>query len=530
MPFNHPHADKSQDEIGNLPIGDQRELLADATKASSYFLAATINTGTGDGTVLDLTPVGEVEASKLVSGSNTTLTDAAGKEHTPTVWLDPGEHSLSDNTDASIVFKGMGRGEAIQENIRISGVIDRVTGAMKDSDAVRNAQAENAMRDMGLEARFHAVRNAGMDVDASDFMHLQGMFGTFRDGTSGQRGRSLSQALQENQNWKQWIDANASKPTWKNADKFEAEMGDIHPQDWFANARTGRFLNQPTAVLDDDNFQPETTRSGLIVMEPVRHPQITDYIPVYNTDQVKFTWRQETIVTDNVADFEQGDVLLESDIQLRDIEVAMTAIGHFMSWNEMAADDDAALEFMMNYRLPEMIRRALDTRIITGSGANKQLRGLANATGVQAYAAPNSESIIDSLHKMKTKARVDEASGKKYGMPNIFVLNAYDCEQVTLLKDTQGRYIYGNPAMTGPRNIWGLPMVEYDGGPVGTGYCGDFAMHSMLAMRKGITIDTGWYNQQFLKLERAIRAYIRCAMVWTRGQAFVKGTALGTAT
>ena len=112
-------------------------------------------------------------------------------------------------------------------------------------------------------------------------------------------------------------------------------------------------------------------------------------------------------------------------------------------------------------------------------------------------------------------------------MPNLLVMHSNNWSYLRRLRTADGIYILGNPSDTNSvGRIWGLPIVANESLTAGTGIVGDFANFARLVERRGMDIQVGYYNTQFIQGQKAIRADIRVAMVWIRGQAFCQVTGL----
>ena len=89
-------------------------------------------------------------------------------------------------------------------------------------------------------------------------------------------------------------------------------------------------------------------------------------------------------------------------------------------------------------------------------------------SGVQAQAWDT--NALTTLRKAKTLVRTVGRS-----MANAYLLNPADLETVDLLQDNEGRFYFGGPGGVGSASVlWGIPVIETEAVPAGTGYVGDF--------------------------------------------------------
>ena len=84
-------------------------------------------------------------------------------------------------------------------------------------------------------------------------------------------------------------------------------------------------------IHDRDAWAPEVTRTGEVIMDPVRRIQVTHLFPQIPTMQEAVRFEQETITTDNVKGFAQNAALQESQLTVVDKTVSIVNFGHYMS-------------------------------------------------------------------------------------------------------------------------------------------------------------------------------------------------------
>jgi len=84
----------------------------------------------------------------------------------------------------------------------------------------------------------------------------------------------------------------------------------------------------------------------------------------------------------------------------------------------------------------------------------------------------------------------------------------------------------GPPSLSGATTMWGLPVVESEAMPAGTGLVGDFVQGSTLFDREQAAIRVGLINDQFIRNMQTILAELRAAFVVWRPTAFTKVTGI----
>lgn len=276
-----------------------------------------------------------------------------------------------------------------------------------------------------------------------------------------------------------------------------------------------------TLLTTSTGWVPETTRSGKLVESAQRPIQVTDLIPGTTTSQAAVTFMEETTFTNNAAEAAEGGTYAEAALALTEQTSIVRKIAVFLPVTDEQLEDVPQARGYVDNRLPFMIRQRLDSQILVGSGAGVNLRGILNVVGIQTQ-AKGADPTPDAVYKAMVKVRV---TGR--AMPNGIVMHPTNWQDIRLLRTADGIYIWGNPSDAGPDRIWGQQVVQSDGITLGTAVVGDFANFSELAMKRGMDVQvSNSHGTFFIEGKQAIRADIRCAVVFYRPAAFCTVTGL----
>lgn len=288
--------------------------------------------------------------------------------------------------------------------------------------------------------------------------------------------------------------------------------------------------NGPESHIDVDlktlfatsaGWTPETSRSGLVVLDAQRPVQVTDLIPQIQWGQSAYTYMEETTFTNNAAEASEGGSYGEAALALTERSSTVRKVAVFLPVTDEQLEDEAGASGYIDARLPFMLQQRLDAQILTGNGTPPNLEGINNVSGIQTQ-AKSTDPVPDAVHKAITKVRV---TGR--AMPNAIVFHPNDWQDVRLLRTSDGVYIWGNPSETGPERIWGLQVVQSDAQTENTAVVGDFANYSLLAVRRGIDVQvSNSHSTYFVEGKQAIRADMRAALVFTRPAAFATVTGI----
>ncbi len=262
-------------------------------------------------------------------------------------------------------------------------------------------------------------------------------------------------------------------------------------------------------------WAPESTRTGVVIMDAQRPIQVTDLLPQLTTGQAAYKYMEETTFTNNAAERSEGGAYAESAFALTERSVTIESVGTFVPVTDEQLEDVAEAEEYLRSRLAFAVRQRVDSQILVGDGSTPNIEGVNQVSGIQTQ-AKGSDPTPDAVYKAMTKVRV---TGR--AMPNAVIAHPNDWQDVRLLRTTDGIYIWGSPSDPGPARIWGVNVVESDAQTENTMVVGDFANYSALVVRRGMEVRiSDSHSDYFAKGKQALRAGVRLATVWYRPAAF----------
>lgn len=263
----------------------------------------------------------------------------------------------------------------------------------------------------------------------------------------------------------------------------------------------------------------ETDRSPAPVMQPQRRMTIRALLAPGSTSSNTIEYDKETGFTNNAAPVAEGALKPQSEIQFEDATAPVRTIAHWMRASVQVLADAPALRSIIDQRLRYGLSYVEEQQILNGDGTGQNLSGLVTeATAYSAAFTPASATAIDTLRLAALQVTLAE-----YGATG-FVLNPTDWARIELTKDTQGRYIVGNPQGNLSPTLWGLPVVPTQAMGVDKFLTGAFNMGAQIFDRQNATVEVSTEDQDnFVKNKVTIRAEERLALAIYRPEAFVYG-------
>lgn len=265
-----------------------------------------------------------------------------------------------------------------------------------------------------------------------------------------------------------------------------------------------------TTFSTSAGWAPESLRTGRVVEEALRPIQVIDTIPGGVTGQTAVIYMEETTVTDAAAARSEAGAYAESTLALTEQTSTVRSIGTSLPVTDEQLADEPGIRSYLNMRLPFLVRRKLDTYLLTGSGSAPQLRGLNNLTGVLTQAL-GGDNVPDAVYKAMVQVRV---TGR--AMPNVVYIHPTDWQGVRLLRTDTGIYVWNNPSEAGPMRLWGVNVVETDAQTETTALVGDTANFTQLFMRQNVVIEIGLDTADFTNGIQTVRCGLRAAFVGYR--------------
>lgn len=279
--------------------------------------------------------------------------------------------------------------------------------------------------------------------------------------------------------------------------------------------------NVKTLMTTTAGWAPESTRSGVVVPDAQRQLMVRDLFPEVRTSQAAYVYMEETTHTNNAAEAAEAGTYAESALALTQRSVPVQKVATFLPVTDEQLEDVDGIQSYIDSRLGYMIGARVDSQLLVGDGTPPNIKGVNNASGIQTQAL-GADVTPDAIHKAMTLIRVTGRAN-----PSGIVMHPNDWQDIKLLRSSDGQYIWGHPSMVAPDRIWGVDVVITDAQTEHTAIVGDFRGYSLLVMRRDVEIQvSNSHSTYFIEGKQAIRADMRLAAVYLRGEAFCKVTGI----
>lgn len=391
----------------------------------------------------------------------------------------------------------------------------------RDFTAEERTQVKAAIDDArGVKARIDE-----MDGDAALIADLNALGAPLGDlakggGSSPGRGQTLGERFAEAPEFKAWWAQMA--PTGQLP---EGRKGITSPPIAFRGMKdllTGGSGTSVGALVSEDN------RGAVDLVGTFQRPlTIRDLITVGQTGSDTVKYARITGFTNAAAPVAEAAAVTgttgtkpESAMTFEEVTATVETLAHWVPATKRALSDAGQIRTIIDNFLRYGLEEELEDQVVNGDGTGNNFEGLLNVSGTQAQAWDT--DLLTTTRKGLTKVRtVGRARA------TAFLFNPADNERIDLLRDNSGgagtgQFLFGSPAGTQVQTLWGIPRVESESVPAGTGLVGDFRQAVLWDREQAAISVSDSHADFFTRNMVAILAEFRAAFGVVRPAAFVE--------
>ncbi|WEV90025.1 major capsid protein [Pseudomonas phage PotUPM1] len=256
-----------------------------------------------------------------------------------------------------------------------------------------------------------------------------------------------------------------------------------------------------------------------ILMPGLRRLTIRDLLAQGRTISNAVEYVRENVFTNSAAPVAEGALKPESNLTFTKQTANVRTIAHWIQASKQIMSDAPQLESYLNNRLLYGLRLKEEGQLLAGDGTGDNLPGLKTvATDYDASLNVAGDTMADKIaHAIYQVSESEfEASG--------IVLHPRDWHSIALMKDAEGRYIFGGPAAFAARVMWGLPVVPTMAQTRGEFTVGGFDMASQIWDNMDASVEVSPHDRDnFVKNMLTILCEERLALAHYRPAAIVDG-------
>lgn len=205
----------------------------------------------------------------------------------------------------------------------------------------------------------------------------------------------------------------------------------------------------------------------------------------------------------------------ESAMVLEKKTANVKTIAHWLPATKRALSDAAQIRTLIDAFLRYGLEEELEDQVLTGNSVGDDFEGILNVSGTQVQAFDT--DLLVTTRKARTLVRTVGRA-----RPTAFVFHPNDNEQIDLLRDLNGQFYFGGPSSAPSAPLWGLPRVESEAMPEGTGMVADWRMAVLWDREQAAIQVSDSHADFFIRNLVAILAEMRAAFGVIRPKAFVE--------
>ncbi|WP_159282899.1 phage major capsid protein [Rahnella variigena] len=257
-----------------------------------------------------------------------------------------------------------------------------------------------------------------------------------------------------------------------------------------------------------------------IIMPGLRRLTIRDLLAQGRISSNALEYVREELFTNNAATVAEKALKPESDITFSKQTANVKTVAHWIQASRQVMDDAPMLQSYVNNRLMYGLALKEEDMLLNGDGTGDDLEGINLVatdydTSLNASGDTRADLIAHAIFQ------VTESEFSASGI----ILNPRDWHGIALLKDNEGRYIFGGPQAFTSNVMWGLPVIPTRAQDQGTFTVGGFDMASQVWDRMDASIEVSREDRDnFVKNMLTILCEERLALAHYRPKALIKGT------
>lgn len=287
-----------------------------------------------------------------------------------------------------------------------------------------------------------------------------------------------------------------------------------------SKAEVGSFYKAITSATASAGDTVAVQRLGGIVTPGLQRLTVRDLLAQGSTSSNAIEYVRENVFTNAADVVAEGALKPESDITFTKETANVKTIAHWIQASRQIVSDSSQLQSYINNRLLHGLALKEEAQLLNGDGTGDNLLGLNEvATDYQVALTATGDTFADVVAHAVYQVSTSEFEA------TAVILNPADWHKIALMKDGEGRYIFGGPQAFASKVMWGLPVVTTMSQAVNTFTVGAFNLASQVWDNMDATVEVSNQDRDnFVKNMLTILCEERLAVAHYRPQAIIKGT------
>ena len=242
---------------------------------------------------------------------------------------------------------------------------------------------------------------------------------------------------------------------------------------------------------------------------------IEDLLTKIPTSAPSIDWVRENVFTNAAAETAEGVAKPQSSITFTTGTMPVSTVAHWIKITRQLAMDNAALAAYINRRMVYGVNLRVENQLLVGNGTAPNINGLLNTGNFTAHGYTAATLTAAGLANNRFDligASMGDSALADYPADTV-ILNTGDWWKMRLAKDSQGRYLLGEPGSAAVPQLFGANVVASNAMTAGSVWIGNLAQAATLWIREGVVVEMSDSDENNFQLNLiTIRAERRLAL------------------
>lgn len=286
-----------------------------------------------------------------------------------------------------------------------------------------------------------------------------------------------------------------------------------------AKTEVGSFYKAVTSAVNSAGATIAPQRVDGILTPGIQRLTVRDLLMQGATSSNAIEYVRENVFTNGADVVAEGALKPESNITFTKETANVKTIAHWIQASRQVTSDSSQLQGYINNRLLHGLALKEEQQLLNGDGTGDNLTGLnVIATAYDSALTVTGDTFADTVAHAIYQVSISEFEA------TAVVLNPADWHKIAMLKDQDGRYIFGGPQAFASKVMWGLPVVATTSQAKNTFTVGAFGLASQVWDNQDATVEVSNQDRDnFVKNMLTILCEERLAVTHYRPQAIIKG-------
>lgn len=228
----------------------------------------------------------------------------------------------------------------------------------------------------------------------------------------------------------------------------------------FASGKSGKMHFQANTITGQEGSPAENSRTIVapdrlsgIVGGAFRALKIRDVLPSGTTNSNAVEYTRELLFTNAAAETAEGAAKPEATLTFELVSAPVRTIAHIIKVSKQVLDDAPALQSYIDTRMRYGVDLRYDGQLLNGAGTGQNISGITKSGNFTAFTPATGDTALDSVNKA-----IYLVEAADYAATAI-IMNPSDFGAIERLKDSQLRYVIGDPNRILSPTLWGRPVV-----------------------------------------------------------------------